>query len=306
MLTAASASIVYDDRPSVLVVGDPASAALLAGLVERIGARPARLCAPAEVDALVAAGGSYDAIYYDHRKDHDGDRADRLLGWLNAAATEGALRAVVEIASDDIDRTEAMAPHPDIALVCGADDGDRLLALALAVRPRNAQLRDVADEAGVTRLTQLSEEVGRIAHALATLVQSSPRASSMPVLPTARSVFLDDDVALGVALRAVIRSRRARSQFFPADLFADPGWDILLDLMAARCERRRVSVSSLCIAAAVPPTTALRWIKDMTSAGLLVRQADVADGRRIFIDLADNAATAMRAYFAQEKAITGL
>jgi hypothetical protein len=41
------------------------------------------------------------------------------------------------------------------------------------------------------------------------------------------------------------------------DLFADPGWDILLDLYAARQEGKQVSVSSLCIAAAVPPTTAL-------------------------------------------------
>lgn len=306
MVTAAAASIVYDDRPSVLIVGGPASTAVLAGLVEQIGARPARLCAPADVDVLVAAGGSYDAIYYDRREDDDGDRAERLLGWLNAAAVEGSFRAVVEIASDDIDRAEAIAPHPDVSLVCGADDGDRMVALALAVRPRSGRLRDVSEGAGLTRLTQLSEEVGRIAQALATLVQAGPGTPPPPTPYATHSVFLDDDVALGAALRAVIRSRRARGQFFSADLFADPGWDILLDLMAARCERRRVSVSSLCIAAAVPPTTALRWIKDMTSAGLLVRQADVADGRRIFIDLADSAVTAMRAYFAQEKAAPGL
>ncbi len=305
MISAAAASIVYDDRPSVLVVGEPASAAVLAGLVEQIGARPARLCAPAEVAALIASGGSYDAIYYNRREDSDPGRADHLLTWLNGAAGEGGLRAIVEIAPDDIDTAEALAPHPDIALVCAGDDVDRLVALALAVRRQGEQLHDVVNEVGVTRLAQLSEEVGRIARALATLAQSTPVAPSSTPAPVP-SVFLDDDVTLGATLRALIRSRRARGQFFPGDLFADPGWDILLDLMAARCERRRVSVSSLCIAAAVPPTTALRWIKQMTSAGLLIRQADVADGRRIFIDLADNAVTAMRAYFAQEKATPGL
>lgn len=306
MVSAAAASVIYDDRPSVLVVGSPASATVVAGLVEQIGARPARLCAPADVEGLIAAGGSYDAIYYNRLDDADAARAERFLGWLNGAAGESACRAVVEVGPDDIDLVDAIAPHPDVALICRAEDGDRLVALALAVRRCGEQLHDVVNEVGAARLAQLSEEVGRIARALASLAQSAPVPSAAAASSPPPSVFLDDDVALGATLRAVIRSRRARAQFFPADLFADPGWDILLDLMAARCERRRVSVSSLCIAAAVPPTTALRWIKQMTSVGLLIRQADVADGRRIFIDLADNAVTAMRAYFAQEKAMPGL
>jgi DNA-binding MarR family transcriptional regulator len=68
---------------------------------------------------------------------------------------------------------------------------------------------------------------------------------------------------------------------------------MLLDLMAARLERIQVSVSSLCIAACVPPTTALRWIKMMTDQGLFERVADPVDGRRIFIRLSDSAAQAM-------------
>src|SRR3546814_9724336 len=92
----------------------------------------------------------------------------------------------------------------------------------------------------------------------------------------------------------MLRQRRMREQYFPADLFADPAWDMLLDLYAARLERQPVSVSSLCIAAAVPATTALRWIKTMTDAGLFLREADPNDGRRIFIALAEGAFDAMR------------
>jgi len=55
----------------------------------------------------------------------------------------------------------------------------------------------------------------------------------------------------------------------------------------------------------VPPTTALRWIKTMTDAALLERKADPADGRRIFIDLSDKAATAMEAYLARAAAMPG-
>jgi DNA-binding MarR family transcriptional regulator len=94
----------------------------------------------------------------------------------------------------------------------------------------------------------------------------------------------------------MIRARRLRDQYFRGDLFADPAWDMLLDLMAARIEKKRVAVSSLCIAAAVPATTALRWIKALTDRGLFVRAADPQDGRRVYIELSDDTARALATY----------
>jgi DNA-binding MarR family transcriptional regulator len=75
-------------------------------------------------------------------------------------------------------------------------------------------------------------------------------------------------------------------------------WDMLLDLTAARAEHKRVSVTSLCIASGVPPTTALRWISHMTDAGLLQRVEDDLDRRRVFVTLTDNAADGMARFFA--------
>jgi DNA-binding MarR family transcriptional regulator len=100
-----------------------------------------------------------------------------------------------------------------------------------------------------------------------------------------------------VDVRRLIKLRRMRDRFFEPSLFADPGWDILLDLYAAADEGKSVSVSSLCIAAAVPPTTALRWITNMTEAGLLVRVQDPGDARRVFIELAPHIRGQMQAYF---------
>lgn len=88
-------------------------------------------------------------------------------------------------------------------------------------------------------------------------------------------------------VREHIRQRRMRADFFPADVFSDPVWDMLLDLYAAHYEGHAVSVSSLCIAAAVPATTALRWIKTMTGHGWLVRTRDEQDGRRVYVHLSD-------------------
>ena len=100
-------------------------------------------------------------------------------------------------------------------------------------------------------------------------------------------------------VRAVIRARRLRGRFFDETLFADPAWDMLLDLLQAEIAQHRVPVSSLCIAAAVPATTALRWIKTMTDAGMFLRRADPHDGRRVFVELAPAASQAMRSYFAE-------
>lgn len=117
--------------------------------------------------------------------------------------------------------------------------------------------------------------------------ESGGRARAMrPPLPDPRLV------------RQIIAQRKLRSKFFGEGHFADPAWDILLDLTAARAEHERVSVTSLCIASNVPLTTALRWIRQMTDAGLLERVQDDADKRRAFISMSDKAADAMARYFA--------
>jgi len=100
-------------------------------------------------------------------------------------------------------------------------------------------------------------------------------------------------------VRQVIRARRLRNRFFEEDLFADPAWDMLLDLLQAEIAQLRVPVSSLCIAAAVPATTALRWLKTMTDKGIFVRRADPHDGRRVFVELSRQASLAIRRYFAE-------
>ena len=73
------------------------------------------------------------------------------------------------------------------------------------------------------------------------------------------------------------------------------GLQLLLDLGAALLEGRQVSVSSLCIAAAVPTTTALRWVKTMVDRGLFLRASDPEDARRAFILLSPQAESALDA-----------
>ena len=204
-----------------------------------------------------------------------------------------------------------------------SDLPDRLVALAAARRTRRLGLRDIARDDAAERIDRLQEEVARISRLLGDL---AARHGGLPGAPSGLGMRYDEpaepvgevrspvrDYAvqpLGLlpgdganerqhakAVRQILRQRRMREQYFPAELFADPAWDMLLDLYAARLEHQPVSVSSLCIAAAVPATTALRWIRTMTETGLFVRESDPQDGRRIFIALADRASDAMMRYF---------
>lgn len=99
-----------------------------------------------------------------------------------------------------------------------------------------------------------------------------------------------------VLARNLWKQRRLRTQWFGNVEFGEPAWDMLLDLYAAQRSGRRVSISSLCIASGVPPTTALRWIQKMIDDGVFRREADLNDGRRFFVRLSPEATRAMDSY----------
>jgi hypothetical protein len=98
-------------------------------------------------------------------------------------------------------------------------------------------------------------------------------------------------------VRALIKLRRTRGRFFGGDLFADPAWDILLELYAASLGQFRMTVGRLCVGAAVPATTALRWINHLEEKGMIERKSDPTDGRRQFLMLSTSGLEAMNGYF---------
>lgn len=87
--------------------------------------------------------------------------------------------------------------------------------------------------------------------------------------------------------RRYLASRRRRAELLNTAMFADPAWDILLDLFVSAAEGRRVSVSSACLASGVATSTALRWVSQLEREGLIARAPDPHDGRRTFLVLND-------------------
>ena len=203
-----------------------------------------------------------------------------------------------------------------------------IVTLNTLITNRNSGLFSGRDELDLVDLKKISADVDRIARVLSQLSGSYQGSSDRDIIPNpiiepisdpsvsdaqfnfdaqnastllpfgknnGRAVETDGPLS-AEKIRDLIKARRLRDQYFDPELFADPAWDMLLDLMAAKMEGTRVSVSSLCIAAAVPPTTALRWIKTMTEEKVFVRRADENDGRRVFIELSDEAAAGMVGY----------
>jgi DNA-binding MarR family transcriptional regulator len=95
---------------------------------------------------------------------------------------------------------------------------------------------------------------------------------------------------------SLLKERRYRNDVIDGDMLGDPAWDMLLDLLASEEARKAISVSSLCLAAGVPPTTALRWIRSMTEKGALLRRDDHEDKRKVFLELTPRTREALQGY----------
>ena len=97
--------------------------------------------------------------------------------------------------------------------------------------------------------------------------------------------------------RESFMDRRARDGLFAPKLFADPAWDMLLILYCASHSRQRLSITSVCVSAAVPGTTALRWIDQLLRLGMLCKMRNPMDARVTWLDLSDKARLPLDRYF---------
>lgn len=239
------------------------------------------------------------AAFWLELEDDPGPALDQILDRINSEVGAGRFPAVIAVPNALIDPIATRICHPDIEVVVDGTPSDRAAALAMAtVRGQyknNGVNEDVAGELSAARLRQLSDDVSRIA---ATLARLSVAPGIAPAGQPATTAQAGQAPAVSLdTVRQVIRARQLRARFFEEELFADPAWDMLLDLFQAEIAEHRVAVSSLCLAAAVPATTALRWIKRMTDVGLFKRCADPHDGRRVFVKLSSSASDSLRRYF---------
>lgn len=291
-----STDLSYANSSPVLVAASSPSAMRRAETT--IGASGLRVGAKLPVEEALArlkVQASATAVWVELDRDCGGCMDD-LVSQLSHDVLRGFYSAVVSVTAPLVDPISARIDDAGLEVLIEADEVERTAALALAVATRGTplSLSDVARDRSAERLRQLSEEVSRIASSLARLSAVPTPARSIDPVPAA-----DLPPPSAETIRNIIRARRLRSRYFSEGLFADPAWDMLLDLLQAEIAQLRVPVSSLCIAASVPATTALRWLKTLVSQGLFVRRPDPHDGRRVYVELAPDTSHALRHYFAE-------
>ncbi|MFN3864329.1 MAG: MarR family transcriptional regulator [Erythrobacter sp.] len=233
------------------------------------------------------------------------------LARLDERVARSGAKLIVSTSMAGLDDVFAVLDQSAPQILVDPSRAERVIAVGRVMGEAGAaRVREMAEEDRLT-LLRLSQQVEAIAQSLDRISRPDPRTmasndrfqrdphSALPasaggfVAPIGQPPLPDPRM-----VRQVIANRQARARFFDAELFSDPAWDMLLDLTAAHGEGARVSVTSLCIAAGVPATTALRWLTQMVESGLFVRVPDPADKRRAFIALSDRSLTAMAGYFA--------
>lgn len=163
----------------------------------------------------------------------------------------------------------SLSAHADIA-ACGHHDQNSLQPLADELLAIASRLYEIAALSDVTP-------------------HKDQYVKQRPARPTCQHIAL--------ARQAYALRRKRAAIFGNPDIFGEPAWDILLDLFIAQGEDKTVSVSSACIGSAAPATTGLRWLAVLADEGLVVRENDPEDHRRVLVRLTPAGTAAMQRFF---------
>jgi len=126
------------------------------------------------------------------------------------------------------------------------------------------------ESADVNNLSALAVQAALLAERLAVLATDQLSDVDPVGLPST-------DAKRAGAVRRYVRGCKTPIGPLPDELFANPSWNILLELFAARVEGHPVSVSAACAAAGGAPTTAARWVNCLVELECIERMPDPAN-----------------------------
>ncbi len=131
-------------------------------------------------------------------------------------------------------------------------------------------------------LQQVADLAGQLVKQIREMQVSPPRAPiAMREVPGTQS----DERQL--TLRFIWQLQETRREVFQGSTLSESSWEILTELMSLELSGRRTSVSGLCLAAKCPVTTALRRIDELTDLGLILKEPDSNDARRMYVRMTE-------------------
>jgi CheY-like chemotaxis protein/DNA-binding MarR family transcriptional regulator len=247
--------------------------------------------------------------------DDDQDAVEELVEYLSKAnlrcrpAADGW--AALQVLADGY-RPQVVVTDLRMPELSGMEIAERLSRLGEGERPEiifvsgNAGFDDAVQAIRLGARDMLTKPIDgpRLVRAVKSAQharQMRLRAKATPPPATAGKAKATEDGGPIARKRAALGElktmRRLRSQYFPAELFSDPCWEMLLDLYDAALAGAEVTVTSLGAASGVPQTTALRRMETLQAHHLIVRTEDKADKRRTIIKLSDAGMHAVENFF---------
>lgn len=136
----------------------------------------------------------------------------------------------------------------------------------------------------------LPGKVGRIIQSLAR--SSLGNAKSDPQEPTSPILEVSEE-----AVTQFVKAWRVRTSYLPSELLLDPAWAMLLELLQAEIQGRRVSFGRLCKVSALSASSAARWLNALESRELVLRRAEAENDENEFVELSPRGSSILRRYF---------
>lgn len=111
--------------------------------------------------------------------------------------------------------------------------------------------------------------------------------------PVSESATADDAKCIA---EIMFEMRNSRARLFPASMFNEPAWDMLLALFVAH---EAPAAADLARWTSTPVSTAMRWIEYLETHKLIIREFRTEDRRAHRIRLTDEAREIMQSLFSE-------
>ncbi len=298
--------LIVDDDPAVLQV--------YGRVLARVGHRCTEVSDPHEVLGFLRGSPDYGVVITDLNMPGLGgvelmrqvreQFAER--SWLQLIVITGNASLESAIDSLRLDATEYLQKPVSATDLTRAvsraalrSEASRLLGASISRSEYLERLKEVAAVAG--------QLVGQI-RGLDALPPASAEANQAPGTPAVEAAAGEDlpggDAARPVAskgatLKFIWQLQETRREVFRGSTLPESSWDILTELMSLELSGKRISVSGLCLAANCPVTTALRRIDELTDLGLIVKDPDPADARRLYVRMTEVGRSKMEEFLNQ-------
>jgi CheY-like chemotaxis protein/DNA-binding MarR family transcriptional regulator len=290
--------LVVDDDRSVLQV--------YSRILGRAGYQVTEVAEPVAVFALLQQSQDYDVVVTDlHMPGCNGVELMRRLRaefsdrpWLQLIVITGNASLESAIDSLRLDASEylqkpvsAMDLTRAVSRASLRAEAGRILGPRVERTEYLDRLKEVAEVAG-----QLVGQIRGLEHLPDLSVPANADARAPGAAAEGSSRVFGSKAS---TLKFIWQLQETRREVFRGSSLPESSWDILTELMSIELASRKISVSGLCLAANCPVTTALRRIDELTELGLIAKDPDPSDARRLYVRMTDVGRAKMEEFLEQ-------